>query len=44
LHRVATNSDNGEWWCISSSHYKVLTFYSLPDLFFAHPSFTPALQ
>jgi len=39
MYRLKNNS-KGEWWSISSSQYKFLQFYSVPDLFFPHIGYT----
>jgi len=41
LFRLDTKAKGG-WWNMTSSEYKFLQFYSVPDVFFTHPGYTVA--
>lgn len=45
LYRVAVPpSSYGKWWTLSNTQYKMLQFYTNPDLFFSHPNITVKKQ
>jgi hypothetical protein len=40
MFRLKVKDSDGKWWSVPEAQYRILQFFSKPDLFFLHPNYT----